>query len=436
MRDNLAERLNAVLTDSEAEPVPAPTRRDVSLAERPGKIDAVIGMRRVGKSWLLLRRMRELLDAGVPRSRMLHVEFEDDRLADLATEDLHLLEETFYSMHPDSHGQECWFFFDEIQNAPGWEKWLRRLLGSRNLHLAITGSSAKLLSTEIATGLRGRALTTEVMPFSFREVLRHRGVAEPERWPVSQAVRGRLRKEFDRYLAVGGFPEVQDDDVHAGHILQGYLDVTILRDVVERHVVTNAPLLRSLVRRLLRSTANRVSVNSLAQDLKSGGFSFAKAAIYELMEHVQDAFLVFLLPVHSRSEKRRQVNPRKCYAIDHALVRACIGRRGEDHGHWLENIVHLELRRRGTVHGYHLTASGREVDFVIGDRAGDELHLVQACASLGNEATREREITALEEAIGETPAESATVVTLAEEAEVRVAGKRVRVVPAWRWLLE
>lgn len=423
-----------VLTDGEAVPVPKPTRRDVSLPEIPGKVDAVIGMRRVGKSWLLLSRMRQLLDAGVPRSRMLHIEFEDDRLAELRVEDLHRIEEVFHAMHPESHGQECWYFFDEVQNAPGWEKFVRRLLGRRNLHLAITGSSAKLLSTEIATSLRGRSLTTEVLPFSFREALRHRGIEVPGRWPPSQAVRGRLRSEFDRYLTVGGFPEVQDDASPRQRILQGYLDVTILRDVVERHSVANAPLLRALVRRLLRSAGSRVSVHSMAQDLKSLGFTFGKAVVYELMEHVQDAFLAFSLPIHTQSEKRRQVNPRKVYAIDHGLVRACVGQRSEDVGHHLENLVYLELRRRGEVHGYHITASGREVDFVVEDAGG--MHLVQVCASLGLAANREREVEALREAMAELRPASATIVTLAEHDPIDADGLRMRVVPAWRWLLE
>jgi predicted AAA+ superfamily ATPase len=434
MRDSLEARLREVLTDAEAQPVPKPTRRDVVMPELPGKVDAVIGMRRVGKSWLLLSRMRQLLDAGVPRSRILHIEFEDDRLAELRTEDLHRIEEAFFAMHPEVHGQECWYFFDEIHNAPGWERFVRRLLANRNLHLAITGSSAKLLSTEIATSLRGRSLTTEVLPFSFREALRHRGVDLPGRWPPSQAVRGRLRSELERYLTVGGFPEVQDDDPHRQRILQGYLDVTILRDVVERHSVANAPLLRALVRRLLRSAASRVSVSSMAQDLKSVGFTFGKAVVYELMEHVQDAFLVFSLPIHAQSEKRRQVNPRKVYAIDHGLVRACVGRRSEDLGHHLENLVYLELRRRGEVHGYHLTATGREVDFVAGSEGA--IHLVQVCASLGNAATREREVGALVEAMAELHQEDATIVTLAEEEQIDAGDRRIRVVPAWRWLLE
>jgi predicted AAA+ superfamily ATPase len=433
MEDNFDAMLRTVLTDAEATPVPKPTRRDVSLPELAGKVDAVIGMRRVGKSWLLASRMRQLLDAGIPRSRILHVEFEDDRLAELRTENLHRIEEAFYALHPESHGKECWYFFDEIQNAPGWERFVRRLLGNRNLHLAITGSSAKLLSTEIATSLRGRALTTEVLPFSFREALRHRDIEAPTRWPVPQGTRAKLRHEFDRYLTFGGFPEVQDDDEHRQRILQGYLDATILRDIVERHALTNAPLLRAIVRRLLRSAGSKTSVNALAQDLKSLGMVFGRASVYELLEHIQDAYLVFLLPLHAQSERRRQVNPRKVYAIDHGLVRACVGRRSEDFGHHLENLVYLELRRRGEVAGYHLTASGREVDFVTGPLG--EPHLIQACANLGDASTRERELGALAEAMDELDCERGTVVTLDEASTVEHEGREMEIVPAWQWLL-
>jgi predicted AAA+ superfamily ATPase len=436
MRDNIDQLLRAILTDIEARDLPSPTPRDVDLPALPGKADAVVGMRRAGKSWLLLRRIRDLLEAGNPRSRILYLEFEDERLAGLAAGDLGRVEDAFYQLHPDSHGEECWYFFDEIQNVPGWELFVRRLLADRRLHIAVTGSSAKLLSKEIATSLRGRSLTTELLPFSFREVLRHRGIDAPTRWPASQATRARLRNEFERYLQVGGFPEVQElDDGLRQRVLQSYLDVAILRDIVERHTVANAPLLRALVRRLLRLTGARSSVHSIAQDLRSQGFTFGKDAVYELMEHVQDAYLAFLLPVHAKSEKRRQVNPRKVYAVDHGLVRACVAPASDEVGHHLENIVYLALRRRGEVLGYHLTNSDREVDFVATTPGGTP-ELFQVCARLADAATRERELKALAEAVAETGIRTATIVSRDEEGEEEVEGCRVRIVPAWRWLLE
>jgi uncharacterized protein len=436
MEDKFRAALTAHLAAAEARPVPQPTPRDRRLFALPGKVDAVIGMRRVGKSWLLLSRMRELLDAGVPRSRLLHVDFEDERLAGMQVEHLQLIEEVFYQRHPENHDVECWYFFDEIQNVPGWEKFVRRLLADPRRHIAITGSSAKLLSTEIATAMRGRSLTTELWPFSFREVLRHRGIEVPAKWPAAGAVEARLRQEFDRYLETGGFPEVLDVPAELRRtILQNYTDVAILRDVVERHSVRNVPLLRGLVRRLVRNVGCLVSVHALTKDLKSQGFAFGKDLLYELLGHTEDAFLACLLSVDAKSERRRQVNPRKVYIVDHALARAAAPSPGEELGHVLENIVYLELRRRGDVLGYHVTATGREVDFVASDPAGERC-LVQVCATLEAPETRDRELRSMAEAMAETKIERAVLVTMATDGVERIEGRVIPVVPAWRWLLQ
>jgi predicted AAA+ superfamily ATPase len=436
MEDTTQAAIASYLAEAEAKPVPSPTVRDRRLASMPGKVDAVIGMRRVGKSWLLLSRMRELIDAGVPRSRLLHVDFEDERLDGLKIEHLRHIEEAFFHRHPESHGQQCWYFFDEIQNVPGWEKYVRRLLADSRRQIAITGSSARLLSSEIATAMRGRSLTTELWPFSFREVLRHRGVDLPAAWPPAAAVRAQLRAEFDRYFATGGFPEVIEAPAEIRRaILQNYTDVAILRDIVERHSVRNVPLLRGLVRRLVRSFGCLASVHGLANDMKSQGFAFGKDLLYELIGHVEDAFLACLVPIDTQSERRRQVHPRKVYIVDHALARAAAVTEAANVGHALENIVYLELRRRGTVLGYHVTASGHEVDFVFQDSDGQK-RLVQVCATLEDPVTRAREVRALAEAMVEIPGAEAVLVTLANEGLERVGERDVAVVPAWRWLLE
>lgn len=416
--------------------LPQPTRRDVRLLEVPGKADVVVGMRRVGKSWLLLHRIHELLDAGVPRERILYFEFEDERLAGLDTEHLQLLDDEFFRRNPNGRAQECWLFFDEIQEVPGWEKYVRRLLANQRLHIAVTRSSARLLGKEIASSLRGRALATELLPFSFAEAIAHAGIERPAVWPVAGAPRSRLQQAFTRYLDVGGFPEVQHLGEQAWRrTLQSYLEIALLRDVAERHSIVNVAALRFLVRRALRSIGSRVSAHALLQDLRSQQIAIGKDQVYSQLTHLEDAFLLFLLPLHTDSERRRQMNPRKAYAIDHGLVRACTPGVGADTGHHLENIVYLELRRRGEVLGYHLNQDSSEVDFVAATHAG-ERSLVQACADLGSAATRERELTALAMAARATKIEIATVVSLAEERDVVHQGVPIRIVPAWRWLLE
>ena len=422
------------LAEAEAEAPPLATPRAQRLFELPGKADAVVGMRRVGKSWFLFSRIRELLASGVGRSRILYCDFEDEQFAGLEARDLGELEEAFYARHPASRGEQCWFFFDEIQEVPGWEKFVRRLLGNRKLHIVVTGSSARLLSHEIATSLRGRALTTELLPFSFREVLLHHRIEIPEKWPESGVQRSHLRHAFDRFLRCGGFPEVQAYALDAWRAtLQSYLEIALLRDVAERHAIGNLPALRFVLRRLLRSVGSRATANALHQDLKSQNLNLAKDHVYQFLGHFEDVRLLFLVPLHAKSERQRQVNPRKVYAIDHGLVRACVPAGNGDTGHHLENLVYLELRRRGEVLGYHRTASGREVDFMYVDRAGDQ-HLVQVCADLADGATRARELAALAEGMGEVRCKSAFVVGLNEEGFEVVDGREVAIVPAWRWL--
>jgi predicted AAA+ superfamily ATPase len=192
MEERFARALAHRVAEFEVAELPTPTPRSTALSDLPGKADAVIGMRRVGKSWLLLHRMHELMARGVPRNRILYCEFEDERLAGLRAEHLGLLEEAFFTRYPESRDQECWFFFDEIQEVAGWEKFVRRQLANNKRHLTVTGSSARLLSREIATSLRGHALTTELLPFSFGEALLHAGIATPGRWPVVGTQRAKI----------------------------------------------------------------------------------------------------------------------------------------------------------------------------------------------------------------------------------------------------
>jgi predicted AAA+ superfamily ATPase len=432
----LAETIDALIADFQEREIPRVTPRALALPGLPGKADVVVGMRRSGKTFFLYQQIQERLASGIDRSRLLYLNFEDERLLPLSAADLSRIPEAFYRRFPESREQLCWFFFDEIQNVPGWETFVRRLLDSEKVALVLTGSSARLLSREIATSLRGRSLSTEILPFSFAESLHHERIELPERWPPGARERSRLENRFAQYLENGGFPEVQtlSPDLRV-RVLQEYIDVVIFRDVVERHGVENLPALRYLERSLLASPAGRFSVSKLFNDLKSQGMRVGKDTLYEYLAHLEDSFLLFTATVASASARVRQVNPRKCYPIDPALAAAVSFRASSDVGHLLETVVYLELRRRGWTIGYVTTKSGYEVDFLAEDFRGSR-ELVQVCADLGDLATRQRELRALEEGLQETSCERATLVTLHEEASVQIGGRPVRIVPAWRWLLE
>ena len=256
--------LDEKLADSLASPLPASTPRRVSgPVHLPGKATAIVGMRRAGKTTFLHQLRRERLEAGTDRSRLPYVNFEDERLAGLTAEHLHPLVEHYYRRHPDARGSKTvTWCFDEIQVVPGWERFVRRLLDAEQVEVFVTGSSAALLSREIATALRGRAWEVLLHPFSFEEALRHQGITPPERPGfLSARERSALERAFLDYLDVGGFPEVQGlDAATRRQLLRDYVDVAMLRDVVERHGVTNVAGLRWLVRHLLGNEIGRAHV--------------------------------------------------------------------------------------------------------------------------------------------------------------------------------
>jgi predicted AAA+ superfamily ATPase len=432
----LGSLLDELVADAQTRPLPEVTRRLARAPSLPGKADVVLGMRRSGKTFFLYQTLGELARRGVPRSHTLYLNFEDERLLPLTGQDLHLVSDALYRAHPTLRSEEHWLLFDEIQNVPGWERFVRRMLDTPGVRMMLTGSSAKLLSKEIATSLRGRCLTTELLPFGFSEALTHAGVEPPKRWPVPAKTRSLLENRLDRYLVTGGFPEVQTvPDALCPRILQEYVDVVLFRDVVERHAVSGTVALRQLLRRLLRSPASGLSINKLYKDFQSQGLSVAKDSLHAYVAYFEDAYLLFTVHLHAKSEHKKAVNPRKCYLVDHGLARASAFVRAEDTGHHLENIVFVELRRRGAVVAYHRTASGREVDFVVLE--GDQpLQLVQVCASLADPETRDRELRALAEAAHETGVRDAVLVTLREQGSAHQDGIDVRIEPAWRWLLQ
>src|SRR5262249_28059882 len=197
-------------------------------------------------------------------------------------------------------------------------------------------------------------------------------------------------------------------------VLQDYLDVAILRDLIERHAISNPIALRRFVRQLMSTPAGLFSIHKLYDDLKSQGLSVSKESLHAWLDHVQDAFVFFAVPIHTSSERVRQTNPRKVYSVDPGLVTACARRGSAETGQLLETAVFIELRRTSAELSYARTKSGYEVDFVTPSG------LVQACASIADPATREREVRALREVMANLGQDHATIVTLATDKELRV----------------
>jgi predicted AAA+ superfamily ATPase len=297
----------------------------------------------------------------------------------------------------------------------------------------ISGSSAQLLSSEIATQMRGRSLSWELFPLSFGEFAHARGIS-PDAVQTSKH-RLLLAKCFEEYWQKGGFPEVLDaSDKIRVMTHQEYFGSILFRDVVERHDIAHPRALTDLAAWLIDNTAATYSINKLTGYLSALGHKITKSAVSDYIGWFEDAYFLFSVRIFDASLARSNTNPKKIYCIDHALVRSVSSGVLLNDGHLLENIVFTALRRSGTKIYYYKTKSGREVDFAVPRKGG--VQLVQVCESLAGADTRERELRALDEAMNDLGVKTGTIVTRSEDGETTTAAGTITIQSAWRWLLE
>ncbi len=435
----LRQILGELLADSEQRPLPELTRRRVFGTVRfPGKVTAIVGMRRAGKTTFLHQLRQERIERGTAQARLPYISFEDERLADLEATQLDLLLSEYDRRFPgaDDTSVVTWHF-DEIQIVPGWELFVRRLLDTERREVLITGSSAALLSREVATALRGRAWQVLTHPFSFEEALRHQGRKIPENPTVlTSRERARLERALLAWLETGGFPEAQGLDPATRHqLLRDYVDVAMLRDVVERHDVRNVAGLRWLVRHLLGNAGGLFSIEKFRAALKSQGIPIAKDTLHQFLAYLEDCFLVRIVWMESTSERQRMVNPRKAYPVDPGLIRVFDRTGRANLGHALETAVLVELERRRFEVTYVRTHEGYEVDFLSRDATG-EMELIQVCADLSDPATTERESRALTAAGKLFPRARKRLLTLTHDGIPAELPAGIEVHTACEWLLK
>lgn len=428
--NNIFETL---IADFHRRPLPKFFPRAEILPEIPGKIDTIIGMRRTGKTYRLYQSMAEHIAAGLEKTRILYINFDDDRLLPLSTDKLDVLIQTYYRIFPQHKNQCCYFFFDEIQNVPKWEYFIRRLLDTENLRLYLTGSSAKLLSKELATSLRGRAIATEIFPYSFHEIIQYEHPLIDLSPPINSHYCSLLSNRFRNYLLCGGFPEIQNvAENYQIQILQEYVDVVILRDVLERHQISNISILRIMVQHFLNAPATLFSVNKFYNDLKSQGLPCTKNTLYEYLDYLEDAYLIYPVNIHAKSIRKRRTNPRKIYAIDTGLINAFLHQPQSDWGRLLENFVFIQLRRQGYQIEYFRNNDGTEIDFVATPRKGSPM-LFQVAIDISNAKTYFREINALETAMNYFGIKQAKLITMDTNASIKCQSGTIEILPAWIW---
>lgn len=430
------EILKRMLLEFQDRPIFPVTLRDISFPILKGKATVITGMRRTGKTSFCFQKIQELLNAGLEKTQLLYLNFEDDRLFGFKLEDCQSIFDAYYSLYPDHRRKECYFFFDEIQNVNNWERFVRRILDTTDIHVILTGSSAKLLTSEIATAMRGRSVSKEVLPFSFTEFLRFRGVFTTVPEHLSDDDIAHLRHAMGNYFQAGGFPEIYryDDIATRFEILQEYSDMVILKDVVERHKVSNVTALRYLLAALYNSDSQKFSVTNFWKVLNKGmQIPCSKNDLFAFMNYLEEAYLIFRTELHAHSQKARMVNPDKVYLIDIGLVKAMVEDPTANKGWLLENLVYLHLRRRKFEVGYYNTMDNREVDFYACDKLNRKKILLQVTWSLNASETYKREIPSLLLAGQELGIDELFVITWDEEKKLESG---ISVIPIWKFLID
>ncbi len=414
------------------------------------RILSIIGVRRCGKTFFLYQLMNELRVAGVPRDRMLYFSFDDERIDTDDPSCASAILDAYYRLVPDAR-DGCYLFLDEIQEAAGWEAFARRVSEHNRVTLVLTGSSSKLLSTDIPTKLRGRSLVKRMWPLSFEEFCHFNGVDTASRnGTYSPCQSDAIARAFDKFLVAGGFPAVQNmTALDRTQMLQAYADQIVTKDVIERFGTVQYRVARRFARTALRSTGLKFSVNKQIKTMRSAGIKVASQSAYALLDDLEDAHLVFTVGDYNLSIRDNPKSSPKIYSVDPGLSLAVAPASHLDIGQRLETAVYIELKRRYGENRDGVIASYKdkdcpEVDFVVGDADLEEQYeLLQVSESLGDQvgnaqerARYRREVGNLVTAMRNCALNKGTIITLDEEARVSVDAGTIDVVPAWKWLLD
>lgn len=453
-----------------SEDIPETLQRELSLGaiQPPCKgniVNLVVGVRRCGKTYRLYQEMHRILKAGYAKSSMLYFNFEDERLKPYDSSLLSDVVDSFYAMQPHAKQEGAFFFFDEIQVVPEWGTFLRRMVDTQGATIYVTGSSSKMLSSDLASAFRGRSLAREMFPLSFSEFITFEKAKHPGKglYPSSTVYpssleplakdnpvftggeKAILRNALERYLLRGGFPAVQNLEMSESiMMLQDYANRTIAYDVIERYNLTNPIVASSFLSRCLASSGRELSINKAYNTLKSQGTSVSRNTLAQLLTYFEDAYLLFSVQEFTRELSDNPRSATKVYVVDQGMFSAFSPSISNDEGQRLETAVFAQLRRtapssrRGVVSRLKADNSFAkyEVDFIVGDALMQSAYqLIQVSCSLADEAAAKREIRALEAAMERYGTAESWIVTLDEEREISTAQGTIHVVPAWRWLL-
>ncbi len=391
--------------------------REVSLKEymKGNEVVIITGIRRCGKS-SLLKIISKKLD-----EKFVYMNFDDIRLTDFKRENFEDIEEIVSEIYGIK--TNVMYLLDEIQNVPSWERWVNNLY-TKKIKVFVTGSNSSLLSSEISTFLTGRNKVIKLYPFSFREFLSAKKIkieyqTTDERRAVSQA--------FNGYFEKGGFPLVIiNDDLS---LSKQYFEDILNKDIIKRYGIKKIKELNNLILYLFSNVSKTYSYATLKQVSNIKSLSM----INNYIDYLKNVFVASTINKFDYSIKKQKVSSSKFYVLDNSFLKTVAFNFSENAGKRLENLVFIELVRRGAEIYYH--AKKNECDFII--KEGLKItRAIQVCLILDNAVTKKREVCGLIEALKEYKLKEGLILTLDKEEEFFLEDKKIIIKPVWKWLLE
>ena len=384
----------------------------------------LIGVRRAGKSFMLYQQIQDNLKKGITWDSMLYINFEDERLIGMTAQELNLILE----VHGMMSAQRPILFLDEIQNIEGWDKFARRLADNK-YRVYITGSNAKMLSSDVATTLGGRYITKHILPYSFSEYLSANNIPYDDMNIATTSGRADVQRYFAEYFRFGGFPEGAQLASKRDYLNSVYQKIYI-GDIATRNKIDNLFSLRILFRKMAESVKQPTSFTRLSNIIASTGAKLGKATIINYIEYSKDAFLIYPIKNIADNLTTRETNP-KYYFVDNGIISILAL---DIDTSLLENMVAMELiRRYGIDERVFFYNRNIEVDFYIPDAA---LAIQVSYNPHKTDETWQRESTALIKFTKVLDCQRLLILSYDTEETVEINGKTIEVMPVWKWLIQ
>lgn len=384
-----------------------------------------VGIRRTGKSYMMYQQIKQLLQTDVPLSQIVYVNFEDERLLEMTSDDLNTILEIGLELSGTEN--RPYLFLDEIQNITGWEKFVRRIADMK-YKINITGSNSKMLSSEIASTLGGRFVIMHVYPYSFSEYLIANGKEKDYLDTISTSDKADVLASYNEYITYGAFPELVGIK-NKRMFLSSIYQTVYLGDIITRNKVTNDFAIKLVLKKIAESITKPLSFSRLTNIVKSAGTSLGKQTIINYVSYMTDSYLIFALTNYAAKLVKKETSP-KYYFMDTGLLGLMLL---DCKSAQLENLVAIELIRRYGTENIFYFENNVEIDFYV---PSEKLAIQVSMQILDDIDTRERETRAFVKLRNFIPDSKCVIITNSEETSLTCDGIPISVIPAWKWLLE